>query len=280
TLLRGFELQKPTWSRFCKTGTLSDFRPHIRYRGGSVGDLQVRGENGEYKSLTLGDAERETITAQSRGGILNLSREMLVNDDMSVFTDVAVMLGASSARTLDKAVFALLALNSGNGPTMGDNNPLFHAAHGNIAATAAAPSVASVEAVRVQMASQKEPGGNDYIDLRPSLWLGPLSLGGQARVVNNSTYDPDATNKLQRPNIVANLYSDIIDTPRLSGTGWYSLCDPNIEPVFEVGFLDGVSTPQIEQKEAWSQAGMSWRVLYEFGTAAIGWRGINKNAGA
>lgn len=280
TLLRGFELQKPTWNRFCKTGSLSDFRPHIRYRAGSIGDLQVRKENGEYKSLTLGDAERETITAQSRGGILNLTREMLVNDDMSVFTDVAMMLGTSAARTLDKAVFALFALNAGNGPTMGDGKALFHADHGNIAGTAAAPTVDSVEALRVQMASQKDPGGNDYVDLRPSIWLGPLSVGGKARVVNNSTYDPDTANKLQRPNIVANLYSDIVDTPRLSGTAWYSLCDPNVDPVFEVGFLDGVSTPQIEQKEAWTQAGMSWRVLYEFGVAAIGWRGIVRNAGA
>ena len=280
TMLRGFQLQRPSWDRFCKTGSLSDFRPHIRYRGASVGDLQVRGQNGEYRQLTLADAERETITADSKGGILSVTREMLVNDDMAVFTDAAMMLGTSAARTLDKAVFALFALNSGNGPTMGDGNPLFHASHSNIAGTAAAPTVASIEAARVLMAGQKLPGGtDDFLDLRPELFLGPLSVGGQARVVNNSTFDPDANNKLQRSNIVANLFTDIIDTPRLSGTAWYVLANPNIEPVIEVGFLDGISTPQIEQAEAWSQAGLKWRVLYEFGVAGVGYRGIVKNAG-
>lgn len=280
TLLAGFELQKPSWDRIAKTTTLSDFRPHIRYRSGSVGDLEVRGEDGEYRTLKLNDAERESIQAKSRGGILNVSREMLVNDDMSVFTDLAMMLGTTSARTLDKALFALFAMNSGGGPLMGDGLPLFHADHKNIAATAALPTVVSVEAMRVQMASQMDVSANDFLDLRPEIWLGPLSIGGQARVVNNSTYDPDASTKLQRHNISANLFRDIVDTPRLTGTPWYVLANPNIEPVFEVGFLDGIQTPQIEQKEAWTQAGMSWRVLYEFGVAATGFRGIIKNPGA
>lgn len=280
TLLAGFALQAPTWSRFCKVGTLSDFRPHLRYRSGSLGDLQVRQANGEYKSLTLGDAERESVTAVSRGGILNVSREMIVNDDMSVFTDTATMLGTTAARTLDKVVFALFSLNSGNGPTMGDGNPMFHAAHSNIAATAAVPTVTSIEAARVQMASQLDVGANDYLDLRPEIWLGPMSVGSQVRVVNNSTFDPDANNKLQRANIVANLYRDIIDTPRLGGTAWYSLANPNIEPVFEVGFLDGQQAPQLAMNEAFSQHGMAWRIVHEYGAAGIGWRGIVKNAGA
>lgn len=278
TMLRGFELQKPTWNRFCKTGSLTDFRPHIRYRGGSIGDLQVRKEDGEYKSLTLGDAERETIQAVARGGILNVSREMLVNDDMSVFNDVAMMLGQSAARTLDKAVFALFALNSGDGPTMGDGNPLFDAAHDNEATTAAAPTVASFDAARVLMSQQLDPSSNDYLDLAPTLWLGTKALGGTARVVNGAEYDNDGT-EFQRPNKVRNLFSDIIDTPRLSGNAWYTLADPNIEPVFEVGFLDGVQTPQLASEEAFNQHGMKWRVVYEFGVAAIGWRGIVRNAG-
>lgn len=280
TLLAGFSIQKPKWDRFCKVGTLSDFRPHLRYSTGSIGDLQVRQQNGEYKSLTLGDAERESITAVSRGGILNVSREMIVNDDMSVFTDTATMLGTSAARTLDKVVFALFGLNGGNGPSMGDGNPMFHASHGNIAATSALPTVTSTEAGRVQIASQVDPSGNDYLDLVPEIWLGPLAIGGQARVVNNSTYDPDANNKLQRANIVANLYRDIVDTPRLSGTAWYQLANPNVAPVFEVGFLDGQQTPQLAMHEAFNQHGMAWRIVHEYGASGVGYRGIVKNAGA
>lgn len=281
SLVAGYELQKPKWPMFCDVGSLSDFRPHIRYNMGGVGDLEERLQNGEYRTLNLSDAERQTIQAIARGGILTITREMLINDDMGVFKKIAMWLGGASARTLDKAVFALFGLNSGGGPLMGDGKTLFHADHGNIAATAASPTVTSVEAMRVQMASQKAPGGeaDDFIDATPEIWLGPLSLGGQARVVNNSTNDPDAENKLGRDNIVANLFSQIVDTPRLGGNAWYGLANPNVFPVIEVGFLDGVQTPQIEQKEAWSQAGMSWRVLFDFAVAATGYRGIVKNPG-
>lgn len=279
TMLSAFEKAAPTWPRICRTSSLSDFRPHIRYRAGSFSDLLTVLENGEYQDGTIGDAERETITAVRKGRILNLSREMLINDDMSVFSNVAMFMGQAAARTLDKDVFALFALNSGNGPTMGDSNPLFHADHGNISATGGAPSMALFEEARVTMASQSDPSGNDYLDLRPDRWLGPLGLGGTARSINESLYDPDATNKLQKPNIVRGLYADIVDTPRLSGTPWYSLADPAVEPVFEVGFLDGVQVPQLVMEEAFRTDGIAWRVRYEYGVAAVGWRGIVKNAG-
>lgn len=286
TLQRGYEKQQPTWRRFCKVGSLTDFRPHIRLNPGCIGDLQERGQNGEYKSLSMGDAERQLIQAVARGGILNLSREMLINDDVGIFTDVATAIGMAAARTLDKGVYALFAMNGGSGPTMTTivngvqaARTMFHADHGNIAAVAAVPTVDSIEAGRVQMGQHKDPSGNDYLDIRPDRWLGPQSVSGKARAVNTSTYDPDAANKLQRTNIVANLFNDIIDTPRLSGTAWYQLANPDMAPVIEVGFLDGMEIPQLEQKEAWTQAGMQWRVLHDWGAGGVGYVGINKNAG-
>lgn len=286
TLQRGYEKQQPTWRRFCKVGSLTDFRPHIRLNPGSIGDLQARGENGEYKSLSMGDAERQLIQAVARGGILNVSREMLVNDDVGIFTDVAMAIGMAAARTLDKGVYALFSLNGGNGPAMTTivngveaARTMFHADHGNIAAVAAVPTVDSIEAGRVQMGQHRDPSGNDYLDIRPDRWLGPQSVSGKARAVNTSTYDPDAANKLQRSNIVANLFNDIIDTPRMTGTAWYMLADPDVAPVIEVGFLDGMEIPQLEQKEAWTQAGMQWRVMHDWGAGGVGYAGINKNAG-
>jgi phage major head subunit gpT-like protein len=205
-----------------------------------------------------------------------VSREMLINDDMSVFSGVASYLGQAAARTLDKDVYALFA---SNGPTMGDGDPLFHANHGNIAGTAAAPTMAAFEAARVQMASQMDPSGNDYLDIRPAIWLGPLSLGGQARQTNAAEYDDEAQKNQRRPNISRGLVRDIVDTPRLPSTIWYMLADPAVAPVFEVGFLDGVQVPQLEMEEAFRTDGLSWRIRYEYGVAAIDWRGIVKNTG-
>lgn len=276
TLLAGFTAIPTTYDKVCRIGVLSDFRPHIRYRSSSIGNLQVRLENGEYKTLKLSDAERESITAQSRGGIVNVNREMLINDDMGVFTDLAMNLGKSARRTREVALYTLLASN----PVMGDTKTLFHADHGNISADPGAPTMARIDADRVKMASQTDPGSNDFVDIRPSIWLGPIGLGSTVRSINGAQYDPDTPNKLQKPNVVLGLYDQILDTPRLSGTAYYSLAAPAAEPVFEIGFLDGQQEPQLSQQESFTTAGMSWRIVDEWGIAAIGWRGIVKNAGA
>lgn len=281
SMLGGFEAAAPAWPRFCRTSSLSDFRPHLRYRPGSFADLLPVLENGEYKDGSIGDAERASITAVRKGRILNVSREMLVNDDMSVFSGVASYLGQAAARTLDKDVFALFALNGGNGPTIAaTGQPLFHSTHANIITSGgAAPTMEGFEAMRVLMAQQKDPGGNDFLDIRPAVWLGPLGLGGRARQTNAAEYDDEATKNQRRPNISRGLVRDIVDTPRLTGNPWYLVADPAVAPVFEVGFLDGIQVPQLEMEESFRSDGIAWRIRYEYGVAAIDYRGIVRNPG-
>ncbi|HXD35439.1 MAG TPA: hypothetical protein VN624_02220, partial [Rhodanobacter sp.] len=72
----------------------------------------------------------------------------------------------------------------------------------------------------------------------------------------------------------------VVDTPRLAGTAWYLLADPAQEPVFEVGFLDGNQLPTIVAEDSFRSNGRAWRVSHDYGTAAVGWRGALKNAGA
>ncbi|HEX7113203.1 MAG TPA: ClpP-like prohead protease/major capsid protein fusion protein [Mizugakiibacter sp.] len=279
-VINAYNQVERTWDRFCRVGTLSDFRPHNRYALSSFSDLKPVKENGEYEDGTIADAEKETITGSSKGRIINLSREIIINDDMGVFTNIAVRLGQAAARTVEKDVYALLTAGGGVGPTMSDGKALFDAAHNNIAGTAAAPGVDSFDAARVLMASQKDPGGNDFIGIRPAVWLGPVSLGGSARVTNDSQYDPDAASKLQRANKVRGLVADVVDTPRLSGTAWYLLADPSLEPVIEVAFLDGIQVPMVVADDSFRSNGRAWRVTFDYGVGAVGFRGIVKNAGA
>lgn len=279
-LLTGYSTAPFTWNRFCAIGTLSDYRPHPRYHLSSFSDLLPAGEGGEYKNGTLGDGQKEVIQGSRKGRILQITPEVLVNDDLGAFTRVALALGQAAGRTIEKDVYALFGLNSGNGPTMSDGNPLFHASHGNIAGSGAAPSVAAFDAARQALASQKDPGGNDYLDITAAIWLGPLALGGQARVVNDAQYDVDVSNKFQVPNKVRGMVRDVVDTPRLAGNAWYLLADPAIEPVFEVAFLDGVQTPTLEQEVNFRSDGLSWKVVHKYGVAAVGYRGIHKNPGA
>ncbi|HEU4589372.1 MAG TPA: head maturation protease, ClpP-related [Steroidobacteraceae bacterium] len=279
TVIAGAAVAPTTWDKICKITSLSDFRPHIRYRSSSLGDLQLRNAEGEFVTIQLNDAERESITAKVRGGIVNVSREMLANDDLGIFTDLAMELGKASSRTREKALYVLLAQNAGFGPTLGDGVAMFHATHKNISASAGAPSVSTIDADRQLMAAQTDPSGNDVLDIAPSIWLGPKTLGSSVRVINLAQYDPDTPNKLQKPNAVVGAYDQIVDTARLTGTPWFSFADPNIEPMFEMGFVDGQQEPQLAMEEAFTQHGMKWRIVDEWGMAGVGFRGGVRNAG-
>jgi hypothetical protein len=267
-----------TWSRFCATGSVSDFRAHNRYRTGSFGALDAVNELGEFTNKSIPDGEKGTITASTKGNIINLSRQAIINDDLGAFVGLANMLGRAAGRTVEADVYAMLALNAGLGPTMGDGLTLFHATHANIG-TGAAISMASIDADRVLMASQLDVSGNDYLDLRPAVLLVPIGLGGTARSINQAEYDPDTANKLQKPNVVNGLYRDIVDTPRLTGTRRYSFCDATEAPVLEVAFLDGRQEPYLEVQDGFDVDGARYKVRLDYGTAAVDYRGAVTNAG-
>lgn len=277
-LQTAYAVTPDTWSRFCKVGSVSDFRAHGRYRTGSLGNLDTVNELGEFRNKTIPDGEKGSVTIGTRGNVINLSRQAIINDDLGAFIGLAADLGRAGRRTIEAAVYALLAENSGAGPTMADGQPLFHSTHNNIT-TSAAITMAALDLDRVAMASQTDVGGNDFLDLRPAVLLVPLSLGGTARSINEAQYDPDTANKLQKPNIVNGLFRDIVDSPRLSGNRRYLFADPNEAPVLEVAFLDGNQEPFVEQQAGFTVDGTQYKVRLDFGVAAIDYRGAVTNAG-
>jgi len=278
TLETAYANASDTWSRFCATGSVSDFRAHNRYRVGSLGNLDGLNENGEFRTKAIPDGEKASVQADTVGNIINLTRKAIINDDLGAFIGLSQMLGRAAARTIEATVYALLAENGGLGPKMEDGKTLFHASHGNIA-TAAPLSVEAIEAMRVLMASQKDISGNDFLDLRPDTLLVPMGLGGNARVINDAQYDPDTDGKLQKPNKVRGLFSDIIDTPRLPGSRHYAFASADEAPVIEVSFLDGNQTPYLEMMEGFDVDGTRYKVRLDFGASAVDYRGAVTNAG-
>lgn len=279
SLQSGYAVAADTWRRFCAVGSVSDFRDHPRYRTATIGNLQPLNELGEFKNVTIPDGEKSRVRVGTKGMIVNVSRQIIVNDDLGAFVGLSNSLGRSAARSVESDVYALLALNGGLGPTMDDGYSLFHANHANIG-SAAAISVLAIDADRVVMGSQKCVGGDDYLNLRPAVLLLPLSLGATARVINNSTYDPDTANKLQRSNPVGGLFRDIVDTPRLSGTRRYMFADPSEAPVIEVDYLDGNEAPVLENETGFKVDGFASKVRFDFGVSVVDYRGAVTNAGA
>lgn len=278
TLLNNYNSLEQTWRGFCRVGTLSDFRPHNRYYMGGFSDLAAVDETGEYQDGTFSDAEKEIIQGSTNGRILNLSREMIVNDDMGVFVGAAGKLGQAAARTLEKKVYSVLNAN-GN---LQDGIALFHASHNNLAGSGAVVGSQTFDDARVGMGSQLDPSGNDFVGVQPMIWLGPLKYKGDADVVNASRYEvtSSGTQRLEIPNKSVGMFQKVIGTPRLTGTAWYAFADPDVEPVIEVGFLDGIQEPVTATEQSFRSNGVAFRTTFDFGVAAVGFRGGWKNPGA
>lgn len=283
-LLTEYMLQDLTWRQFCATGRLNDFRPHNRYRLSELGHWVKVLESGEYVNVPLNDARREQIKADKYGNIIAVTREMIINDDMATIVQQARAFARAGAFTVERAVYDLLAENGGFGPTMSDGNPLYDASHNNIGAGSVI-SVAGLESDRVVMRRQKDDSGKRFLNLRPSRLVVATELWGTANVINDSQYDVDpvdtnATNNNQVPNKVRGLYDIIVDAPEITGTVRRSFADPGIQPVIEVGFLEGVQEPTIERQEGWRVDGTEWKGRLEFGTSAVDFNGTVYNAGA
>lgn len=277
-LQTGYELQEFTWQRFCKTGSLSDMRAHGRYRMSGLGTLDAVNELGEFVNKTINDGEKATIKGGTKGNIINVSAEMIINDDLGAFLGLANSLGRAGSATVEKDVYALLAMNGGLGPLLWDGKTLFHADHGNIGA-ASVLGIDTIDADRVLMARQKDVGANNFLNLRPTSIVVPIELGAKAREVNSAEYNDESNKQQRRPNTTRGLFSDIVDTPMLSGTRRYLFADSTIAPVIEVAFLNGQEGPQLKMEEGFDVDGTRWRVRMRYGVAAIDYRGAITNAG-
>lgn len=163
-------------------------------------------------------------------------------------------------------------------PAMSDGTALFHADHKNLATTTGAPSTATVGKGRTAMRTQKD--GVATLNISPSYLLVPAALEDTARVLMASETDPSQANS-RKPNPVRNAAEIIVDArlDEASATAWYLLADPNRFDTIEVGYLDGVSAPFLDQQEGWNVDGVEYKVRIDAAAAPLEFRTMYKNAG-
>ena len=272
--LKGWEESEETYQLFTSEGVLTDYKPTTRVGLGTFGSLPKVGEGGEYEFGTVGD-RGETIALAKYGKMLRITREAIINDDLSLFGDLPRKMGRAARRTIGDLVFAVLT----NNPTMSDGAALFHASHNNLASSGSTLSVSSLSAGRAAMRRQKD--GDGALNIRPKHLIVPAALETLAQQVILSPVDP-GDSKGHALNPVANMAEIVVD-PRLddaSATAWYLAADAAMHDTIEVAYLDGNSAPYLEQKESWNTDGTEMKVRIEAGVAPTDFRTWYKNPGA
>jgi hypothetical protein len=273
-MLRGYDEAEEIFPKFTRAGNLSDFKQHSRVGLGTFDSLDEIPESGEYKHGTFGE-RAEPIQLATYGKLFSISRQAIINDDLSAFTEIPRKMGRAAARTVGDLVFAVI---NGN-PAMSDGDTLFHANHNNLAASGAAMSAATVGTGRKVMRTQKD--GAAVLNIRPSFLLVPAALEDTARVLMVSETDPSQANS-KKPNPVRNAAEVVVDArlDAASLTAWYLLADAGVFDTIEVGYLDGIAAPFLDQQDGWTIDGVEYKVRIDAAAAPLEFRTMYKNPGA
>ncbi len=280
SMLKGFGESPEVFERFTSVGTMSDFKPHKRVGMDEFPALLEVAEGAEFKYGSMGD-HAETALLATYGRMFAITRQTIINDDLDAFTKIPGRMGRAARRTVGDLVFAVLSANA----NMSDGVALFHADHGNLAASGAGPSEATINAGITAMAVQTDRGGNATLNVNPAFLLAPPKWRAPVLQALNSEYAPDDTSKAgtakmsRAYNTVRDAAEPLFDA-RLTGDAWYLLADPNVNDTIEVGYLDGVSTPFLDQQDGWSVDGTEFKVRIDAVANANAWQGLYKDAGS
>jgi hypothetical protein len=209
-----------------------------------------------------------------------LSRKAIINDDLGAFRDWGLAAGKAASETEAAQLLDLLTQSSGAGPLMHDNKRLFHADHGNLAATGESlfgtgSDLLPLSNARKAMRMQKGLDGKTPINATPKFLLVNPDRETEAEQALATIYAADASTV----NPFTGRLTPLVDA-RLGGTTWYVFADPSILPVLEYSYLSGAEGPQIASREGWDVLGQEFRVILDFGCGAVDWRGAYRNPGA
>lgn len=256
-----------------KQAEAQDYKDQKRLQLGELSLAKVN-EAGEVTSTTTGEMQ-EKYRVSDFARIIALSNQAIVNDDLQAFGQLVARFGWAAAEKERDELVALLALNSGAGPTMSDGSALFHTAnHGNLGsgAIAIAGLSAGVAALRKQKGISGVP-----IGVEPRHLLVPAALEMVARQNLAAINPAQASNA----NPWAGIFELVVD-PRLdalSATRWYLFADAAQLDTIELAFLAGSPGPRVETREGWTTLGAEVRCVHTFGVGAIDWRGCYASTG-
>lgn len=279
-LLEAYSMVATSWNQFCAVAENSDFKTHSRYRLVGIGEFTKVGEAGELKHITLAEQKYES-QLDTQGAMIAITRQMIINDDLSAMVSLTRVLGRMAAIALEKAVYTLLLSNP---------NDFFGTANGNYQEGAGTSlSIDSVSAAEQLFLEMTDPNG-DPVLAEPSILLVPPALRATAFPICKSQEIRDTTASKKTPigNPLVGRFTPVM-SPWLSNENlagysakaWYlfTAAGSGVNAI-EVAFLNGKAVPTIESGDtSFETLGLQLRSFWDFGVALQDFRGGVKSKG-
>lgn len=244
-----------------------DFRPINVVRISEAPGLLATPEGAEVKYGTVGE-NKETYALLTYARQFSLSRQAIINDDLSAFTDMARAWGLAAATCEADIIAALFLANSGNGANLSDGDAFFTTGRGNKASGgASALSGTSLDVARQALRAVKGLDGKTPLNLQPTYLVTGGAIETTALQLANSTIVPTKTGDVNTFSTLAPLVE-----PRFTDISWRLFADPNVLPAYEYAYLSGQEGPIVRQREGWDVLGLDFQCFHEFGAGLTEWR--------
>lgn len=252
-----------------KPRTAQDFRSITVAKVGQNPALLMVSEGAEFKRGGIVEAA-EGYKLTTYGRIFALSRQALINDDLGAFAQVFNTWGRAGVELEANLIAGIIMSN----PAMSDGNPLYSAAHGNLAAEGSAITVASLSAARLAMRQQKDIDGVTPVNAAPKFLVVGAAKETEAEQLLTSLNATVASDANPFPGQLT-----LLVDPRLTGNAWRLFADPGQWPVIEVARLAGQEDVYVETRSGFDVDGVETKARLDIGAAAIDSRGSYLNPG-
>lgn len=274
TLRTGYESEPQTYTRWTRLTTVPDFKEQSRVILGSAPELKQVLEGAEYEYGGL-EEDKASYAVTKWGRMIRLTWEALVNDDLGAFLRTTQAMGIAAARAEADLIYATFAANSGAGPQMQDGVNLFHADHGNLAASSAALDAAALGKARILLRRQTALGGGT-MNLPPRFLLvapeheqaAEVLLAASARAMNQGSGNELVTDWISKLELVVEA--------RLAGAAAYLLTSPQSVDTLERAWLEADNGPVVRENESFAVDSRDYKVRHVFGARWLDWRGVVK----
>ncbi len=277
TLDAAYAEEPHTWRPIARQRNLPDFK--------NANDLIVAGaltpeallEGGEYKAGTLVEGQH-TWRLATYARKVTLSRQSIINDDLSALERVPEMLGRGFRRLESNIIWGLI---TGNAVTSVDNVALFNAAHNNMGGAGGLTiSTTGMNTAKKAMRKQTDLAGNT-INLTPSYLMVPTDLEATAiQFLFPTGYAPAARTGDNGPAVNAQMNGiELIVEPRLDGAAdvWYLAASPGSVEGIVFGYLAGEEGPTVTTNEKRDPDGVELLARFDFGAAVKDFRGFYRS---
>lgn len=247
-VLVGFGAVGEAWRLISRAVPVTDFKAVKGVRLVMGGLLKSLAKGGELQHVDLSD-EARSVQAATKGSIVGITREDLINDDLGVLALVPERFGQMAGRTINKDVFGAL---STTGSDYGAN-------------TSGALSLANLSAAYALALGIKDSDGNPLGAMPDKILCSPSNFL-TAKNIYQSEFITGASSEKGKTNVMRGVLEPIT-SPYLSGTA-YRLFSSAF-PLVDVAFLNGVQTPVVETAAAdFSQLGIQMRCYFDYGPSA------------